>query len=197
MNKSLNIVKEFISFLEKYSQEKGNDPSDFKEFILWVNEYIFDNNQSEKLGHGSNDLNIELTFLLITQSKYYKAYVKKALLNSEINTADSYSFLYHLSLVDSFRKMELINIHMLEAPSGIEIIKRLLKKGLIEEFDDKDDKRAKRVKITKKGLKEIDKLKFKMQEVYSNMSANMDLNEKLHIISFLRRFSDFHKENTD
>ena len=86
---------------------------------------------------------------------------------------------------------------MLEAPSGIEIIKRLLKKGLIEEFDDKDDKRAKRVKITKKGLKEIDKLKFKMQEVYSNMSANMDLNEKLHIISFLRRFSDFHKENTD
>ncbi|MBT3382916.1 MAG: MarR family transcriptional regulator [Prolixibacteraceae bacterium] len=197
MNKSLNIVKEFISFLEKYSQEKGNEPSDFKEFILWVNEYIFDNNQSEKLGHGSNDLNIELTFLLITQSKYYKAYVKKALLNSEINTADSYSFLYHLSLVDSFRKMELINIHMLEAPSGIEIIKRLLKKGLIEEFDDKDDKRAKRVKITKKGLKEIDKLKFKMQEVYSNMSANMDLNEKLHIISFLRRFSDFHKENTD
>ena len=85
------------------------------------------------------------------QSKHYKMYCKEALVDTDINSPDEYSFLYHLSLVDSFRKMELIHIHLLEAPSGIEVIKRLLKKDFIEEFDDPDIKRDKRGRRTQKG----------------------------------------------
>lgn len=194
MSKSLHIVKEIIDLLDKYSVEKENAPTSLKEFVLWLNEFMFE--QTHYNGNGANDdnLNMELTYLLIKQNKYFKAYTKKVLKISKITTSEGYSFLYHLSLVDSYRKMEIIYMHMLEAPSGIEIIKRLLKKGLIDEFDDDKDKRAKRVRITDEGRKELKIIIPKMQKVYSDMASNMGLNEKLHIISFLRRFNDFHEK---
>ena len=197
MKDSLDTITEIIGYLQKFSNDNGREPADIKEFIIWLNGHIFDQNHTSGSEPDENKLNIELTFLLIMQSKHYKMYCKKALLNSEINTPDDYSFLYHLSLMESFRKMELINIHLLEAPSGIEVLKRLLNKGLIEEFDDPDDKRAKRVRITSKGRKEVERLTPVMQEVYSKMTAEMSLKEKLHIISFLKKLNNFHLANIE
>lgn len=195
MNNSLNIIAELIEHVKRFENEKRQEPKDIKEFIIWLNQFLFEQYHAIESSHDENDIDMELTFLLIMQSKHYKMYCKEALVNIDINSPDEYSFLYHLSLVDSFRKMELIHIHLLEAPSGIEVIKRLLKKGFIEEFDDKEDKRAKRVRITNKGRQETDKLAPQMKDVYSKMAAGMTLKEKLHILSFLKRFNDYHQNN--
>ena len=192
MNNSLNIIAELIEYLNKFENEKGKEPKDVKEFTIWLNQFVYEQQHSLESSHEENDIDIELTFLLIMQSKHYKKYCKEALANTEINSPDEYSFLYHLSLVDSFRKMELIHIHLLEAPSGIEIIKRLLKKDFIEEFDDKEDKRAKRVRMTEKGRQETDKLTPQMKVVYSKMAAEMSFKEKIHVISYMRKLNDYH-----
>lgn len=197
MNNSLNIVTELVEQLKRFESEKGQEPKDIKEFTIWLNQVVFEQHSSFESGHEESDIDMKLTFLLIMQSKHYKTYCKEALVDTEINSPDEYSFLYHLSLVDSFRKMELIHIHLLEAPSGIEVIKRLLKKGFIEEFDDKDDKRAKRVRISEKGSQETDKLTPKMKDVYSKMTAEMSLKEKTHVISFLAELNDYHSTPKD
>ncbi len=195
MNNSLNIITELIEHVKRFEHEKGQEPKDVKEFIIWLNQFLFEQYYALESSHDENDIDMELTFLLIMQNKHYKMYCREALVNTDINSPDEYSFLYHLSLVDSFRKMELIHIHLLEAPSGIEVIKRLLKRGFIEEFDDKEDKRAKRVRITNKGRQETDKLTPQMKDVYSKMAAGMTLKEKLHILSFLKRFNDHHQNS--
>jgi DNA-binding MarR family transcriptional regulator len=130
------------------------------------------------------------------QSRYYKTYAKRVLGESELTSPDGFSFLYHLSHTDSFRKMELIKMHHLEPPSGIEVLKRLLNKGLIEEFDDADDKRAKRISITGKGKKELQSIMPKMKEVFHLMTAELSLNEKLHAIGFLKQMNDFHTSSS-
>jgi len=192
MNNSLNIVTALIEQIKRFESEKGQEPQDIKEFIIWLNQVVFEHHTSLESGHEEDDIDMELTFLLIMQSKHYKMYCKEALVDTEINSPDEYSFLYHLSLVDSFRKMELIHIHLLETPSGIEVIKRLFKKSFIEEFDDPDDKRAKRVRITKRGREETDRLTPNMKAVYSKMTAEMSIKEKTHVISFLRELNDYH-----
>jgi DNA-binding MarR family transcriptional regulator len=192
MEQSINITKELLDYLNAYSKEKSREPKDLREFIVWLSSLFFETHHSAKMNKNESDLDMELTFLLIMQNRHYKTYSKKVLQNSEMKTPDDFSFLYHLSLVDSFRKMELINIHLLEAPSGIEVLKRLLKKKLIEEFDDPDDKRAKRIRLTKKGGSELKKIVPQMQEVYKHMTAGMSMKEKLHVISFLNKINDFH-----
>ena len=84
-------------------------------------------------------------------------------------------------------------MHHLEPPSGIEVLKRLLKRGFIEEFDDPDDGRAKRINITESGKRKIKEILPKMERVFSRMSADMSISEKMHVISFLKNMNDFHE----
>ena len=192
MNTSIEIIKEIVHWLELFDEENQDDEPRLESFILWLNSRLFSERHIEKSLKSPETLDMELSFLLVMQSKYYKAYVKKVLGQSELSSPDGFSFLYHLSLVNSYRKMELIKMHHVEPPSGIEVLKRLVNKELIEEFDDADDKRARRIRITEKGTKEIKIILPKMSKVFSLMSADMSLNEKLHVVAFLKQMNDFH-----
>ena len=197
MNTSLNIIGEVISWLELFTEENTSDDESLKSFIIWLNSKLFADEHEGQLNHDTDVLDMELTFLLALQNRHYKAYAKAALGESELSSPEGFSFLYHLSLVDSYRKMELIKMHLIEPPSGIEVLKRLLKKQLIEEYDYRDDKRAKRIRISKTGKKEIQMILPKMQNVFSSMTADMSLNEKLHVVSFLKHMNDYHIKKTN
>lgn len=195
MKPSLEILKDILHWLEKYQNEKHTDDHDLNSFIIWLNSRLFSDGTPERPQHNPESLDMNLSFLLVMQSRYYKTFAKKVLGESELTSPDGFSFLYHLNHSDSFRKMELIKMHHLEPPSGIEVLKRLLNKGLIEEFDDADDKRAKRIKITVKGKKELQAVMPKMSEVFHLMTAELSLNEKVHMLAFLKRMSDFHSRS--
>jgi MarR family transcriptional regulator, lower aerobic nicotinate degradation pathway regulator len=191
MNNAITTLKKVVELFEIYT-EKNND-SGIEDFVLWLNKHLFNENITNSDNTHSPD--IHLTFLVSLLNKHYKNYTKKILAKSEISNAESYSFLYHLYLSDSFRKMELINMHQLEAPTGIEILKRLIAAKMISEFDDSNDKRAKRIKITKKGIIEIEKLNPEMEKVYKLMGGNLNLNEKIRLISELSELNNFHLDN--
>ena len=196
MKSSIEIVKEIVHWLEQYQNKVHTEDSSLESFIIWLNSQLFSEHDSEKSQHSPELLDMELSFLLVMQNRYYKTYAKKVLGDSELTSPDGFSFLYHLSLTDSFRKMELIKMHHLEPPSGIEVLKRLLNKGLIEEYDDVDDKRAKRIKITEKGRNELQIIMPKMSEVFQLMTAELSLNEKLHMLAFLKQMNDFHTSSS-
>ncbi len=196
MKSSLEILKEILNWLEEYQKENHSDNHSLESFIIWLNSRLFSEGKIGKSRHGPESLDMELSFLLVMQNRYFKTYAKKVLGESELSSPDGFSFLYHLDLVDSYRKMELIKMHHLEPPSGIEVLKRLLNKGLIEEYDDADDKRAKRIKITDKGRKELKVVMPKMSEVFSLMTAELPLNEKLHLLAFLKQMNDFHNRTS-
>ena len=195
MKTSLEIIKEIVHWLEIFSKENPEDEPGLESFILWLNSKLFSENHMDESKQNPEALNMELSFLLVMQSKFYKAYAKKVLGQSELSSPESFSFLYHLSLVDSYRKMELIKMHHVEPPSGIEVLKRLLHKQFIEEFNDPDDRRARRIRISKTGKKEILTIMPKMQKVFHLMSAEMSLNEEVHVVAFLKQMSEFHIKN--
>jgi DNA-binding MarR family transcriptional regulator len=118
-------------------------------------------------------------------NKELKKQTKSILSKSNISSIDEYSFLLHLDYQESFRKMEMVEIHNLEAPTGIEIIKRLLKNKFIEEFPDKDDKRAKRIKLTNKGITELKTIKPKIDTIFSKFSEPLTLNERIQFSGIL------------
>lgn len=196
MKTSIEIIKEIVQWLEEYQKEGHEKELSLESFILWMNSRLFSENNAETSQHHPGMLDMELSFLLVMQSRHYKTYAKKVLGESELTSPDGFSFLYHLNLVDSYRKMELIKMHHLEPPSGIEVLKRLIKKGFVGEFDDADDKRAKRIYITEKGKTELQRIMPKMSEVFRLMTAGMSLNEKLHVLAFLRQMNDFHTRGT-
>ena len=196
MKTSFKVINELIQWFETFTEENPDSEIDLNSFIIWLNSKLFADEHANQSNHNHDVLNMELSFLLALQNRHYKAYAKEALGESELSSPEGFSFLYHLSLVDSYRKMELIKMHHLEPPSGIEVLKRLLKREFIEEFDDPDDGRAKRIRITETGKQKIQIILPKMQHVFSSMTADMSLSEKLHVVSFLRQMNDYHIKNT-
>jgi DNA-binding MarR family transcriptional regulator len=192
MGTSFEIIQKLVGWVDQFTQDQDKKEISIEDFLVWLNSRVFSDNHTHIDHHDKDQVNMELSFLLIMQNRHFKSYAKKALVDSALSSPDTFSFLYHLSLVDSYRKMELIRMHMLEAPSGIEVLKRLLAKGLIEEFDDPDDKRAKRIKISIKGKEELEASLPAMQQVFKQMTAEMSLSEKLHFISALRDINDYH-----
>ena len=194
MKNALVIAQELLQWMEKFIEANPDNEIDLNSFIIWLNTKIFEDDHSDHTDHHNAHLDMELTFLLALQYRYYRAYAKDALNDSDLSSPEGFSFLYHLNLVDSYRKMELIKMHHLEPPSGIEVLKRLLKRGFIEEFDDPDDGRAKRISITESGKRKINDILPKMEQVFSKMAADMSTSEKMHVISFLRNMNDFHEK---
>lgn len=197
MRKTFKILQDIIDLLDDF-EKKNTSKADLKDFVLWLNTVLFDHaDKHEGNNFQINALDMELTHLLIMQNKHFKIYSKKALKNSKIATPEDFSFLYHLSMIESFRKMEIINIHQLEAPSGIEVLKRLLKSEFIEEFDDIEDRRAKRIKITEKGRNELAISMKNMQKVFETIPAELDLKQKIQFVILLTKMNDFHVDNVN
>ena len=193
MKNTIGIIQELIQWFEKFVESNPDSEIDLNSFIIWLNTKLFEDDHTDHADHNNAHLDMELSFLLTLQNRYYKTYAKEALNDSDLSSPEGFSFLYHLNLVDSYRKMELIKIHHLEPPSGIEVLKRLLKRGFIEEFDDPDDGRAKRICITESGRRKIKEILPRMEQVFSRMSADMSISEKMHVISFLKNMNDFHE----
>lgn len=194
MSTSYSLIQELVTWVEKFTDDHKTADYSMEDFLIWMNSKVLDQDPKGDSKIQEQQINMELCFLLIMQNRYYKIYAKQALADSELSSPDSFSFLYHLSLVDSYRKMELVKMHVMEAPSGIEVLKRLLAKGYIEEFDDPDDKRARRINITRAGKEELHEYMPLMQKVFQQMAGRMDRSEKLHFIAALRKINDYHMQ---
>ncbi|MCB9044181.1 MAG: MarR family transcriptional regulator [Chitinophagales bacterium] len=177
-----SLLKELVGLVEEYQTE--NSSQKIEDFTIWLNNKIFTIKKNDE--HNSHN-ELVIAFKIMFLNKELKKQTKVVLAESNVSSIDEYSFLLHLDYQESFRKMEIIEMHNLEAPTGIEIIKRLLKNDLIEEFADTEDKRAKRIKITTKGQNELTAIQPKIDTIFRDFSQKLNLNEKIQINGILNK----------
>jgi MarR family transcriptional regulator, lower aerobic nicotinate degradation pathway regulator len=89
-------------------------------------------------------------------------------------------------------KMQLIEKNIHEKPTGLEVIKRLLKNKIIGERDNDEDKRSKRVFLTEKGKGIFFQTLSQMGEVSKIISGKLTASEKIQLFTLLKKLDDFH-----
>ncbi len=124
--------------------------------------------------------------------RYARLYSKKALGTSNLTTLDEFSYLVMLLEGPAPTKSELIERNIHEKTTGIEILKRLLAMGLIEQVDDVVDRRSKRLKLTEQGQAELFRIMPFMQQVATLIGGNLTLNEKKQLVYLLNKLHLFH-----
>lgn len=184
--------------------EENSDDLTFDMFLKYLNQkhIIKDYNSNvlqrelnvEALVPFENDTNRDITVLITFMFKYAKNYLKKALENSIINTPDEFSFLITMLANTSYTKTELINKLVTEKTSGVETIKRLIKKGLLEEFKTAADKKSVRVKITDFGRENIINLLPIVNKVTQIITGNLLEEEKILLSNLLIKLDKFHND---
>lgn len=194
------MLKELVEhFFDFDSEFQGDNEYMMADFVGYLNtRYITQTStirniagEEEKWIRDDDDVNTDISTLLVFMYRYAVIYFKKALKEGNINTLDEFSFLIVLMTYPSLTKTELIQKLIMEKTSGVEVIKRLLKNELITEFANPNDKRSVLVAITTKGKEELASLFPKMGLVGSVVVGNLTPAE-VSSLSFLLRKLDYH-----
>jgi len=127
-------------------------------------------------------------------SKCQDFYAKKFFNGLPINTLLEYNFLFSLNKSEVLKKMDIINLNMVEYTTGVDILKRLNKLNLVSEFRDVMDKRNKRIKITSEGKRVLLEAMLRMNKLYELFLCCISDKEWLSIADALTGLNEFHNK---
>jgi DNA-binding MarR family transcriptional regulator len=184
------LLVELVNQWAVYEKQQAN-PS-LRDFCLW---YL--TNQPLSLPDQADifdeiPINGLLGKLMGRVGQYDHLYTKKALNELGLNNVDDMMYLHMIHYLKSPRKAELISEMLSEFPSGIEIIRRLLRQSLIDEVPDENDKRSKRVRLTETGEQLLMASYALLHEAGKMLYDLLSEPEKMLLAHLLGRLDEFH-----
>lgn len=203
MSEQIKFIKEILNYIEEY--QKTTEKIDINGFSYFLNNQVLQKKILHESGKTKNEFDknnynnykmyseVEFSTLLTNLYRFAKNYMKKAFKTTEIKTVDEFGFLASLLRQKSLLKKDLINQHLLETSSGSEILKRLQAKNLIDEKTFNEDKRAKLVFLTEKGIKTILNSFDEMHKVSEIIIGNLSEEELKQSLIIFNKLNDFHK----
>jgi DNA-binding MarR family transcriptional regulator len=184
-----------IPLIEKWEAfnnlHKGKDMYDFAAWLLSENQKtktaLRKNNGKETRG------NVTETAILITRLyRYLGISVGPQVKKLGFTKEHEYNFLYQVSRMDRPNKNDLSKENMMELSTGRDIIKRLKIKGLVEEKEDSNDRRAMLISLTSKGKKLLTKSFSMMAESFKDFLGDLTTTEQKELIWLLTKLNDYH-----
>jgi hypothetical protein len=125
-------------------------------------------------------------YMLVRLFKALRFYFKPLLQKHELSSIDDFFFLATLTW-----KKALCQINMTDTPTGMDIIKRLVKQQLVSEKENTEDKREKLLTLTEMGQQKIYAV-FSEDYHIQDVMADMSIEERGIFITSLDRLNHFH-----
>lgn len=191
----IDLLIDIIKAYSDYEQQE-NRKMTVADFAIWLNEQTYLQGIPNSSDHseiiGTNEVEVELSKLIIFLNRYAKLLIKKGLINFPELISEDFTYLYILMSAESMTKIQLIEKNVHEKPTGLEVIKRLIKHGLIDEKADDNDKRSKRVFLTEKGKAMFFATVGEMGKVSALIAGKLSIDEKKQLYQLLKKLEDFH-----
>lgn len=184
-------IVELVCLYQMYYSENQNE--NLKSFSAWLSKNA-EGNTAEEAPSKEEELNIELIDLLVRISKFIKLFHKDVFSNHNIKTFEEFKFLSTIKALENPAKSDVYAHNVTELTTGAKIMKRLVEMGFVKEFEDKLDKRMKRVKLTNKGQKELDEVSDTIHFNNDKILAFSPRSDKEALLSNLKLINGFHTE---
>ena len=192
----LNLIIDILTELDNYQKANPNANAGLDDFRLYLNQKAYENenprNLTEKFDLDVYDLENEIAKQVIMLGRYSKQLIRKSLENHPDLVNEDFTYLFRMMDYDSLTKMQLIEKNAHEKQTGIEIIKRLVKNGLLAESPDEHDRRSTRIAVTKKGKKVFLESMQDITVVSKIMCGQLNTKEKEALLSSLKKLNTFH-----
>ena len=183
-------VKEF----ESSATCKTNSTVD--DFRVWMNDKKYVDESPTKIfkneNHQVSFTENEVCKQVLLLGRYSKLLIRKGLGDFPELANEEFTYLYRLKDEPFLTKIQLIEKNGHEKQTGTQIIKRLLEAGFLEEKNDKDDKRSKRLNLTKKGEEIFHASVSKVNLISKILSGKLSDSEKSEFLKILRKLNEFH-----
>ncbi|MBW8360907.1 MAG: MarR family winged helix-turn-helix transcriptional regulator [Kaistella sp.] len=192
----LPLIIEILTALDHFQKNHPNSQSSLEDFRLYLNQKSYEKenprNLTEKFDLEVFDLENEIAKQVIMLGRYSKQLIRKSLESHPDLVNEDFTYLFRMMDYDSLTKMQLIEKNAHEKQTGIEIIKRLVKNGLLSESPDKKDKRSTRLAVTDKGKKVFLESMQDITVVSKIMCGQLTTKEKENLLASLKKLNTFH-----
>lgn len=112
-------------------------------------------------------------YLLWRMSKILKVYNKPAFELEGLKSHDEFAILSYVQIVEECTKKEAIDAQLIDGSTGIDMIKRLIKRGFLTDRVSPEDRRARLIQVSDEGrtlLRRVYQRLVKMPEVLVDMT---------------------------
>lgn len=185
------LARALLERLEAFERQHGE--GDLVTFAAWLQEAVEDTG-TVRLGPARMRLEDAIAAQMGQLWAHVKHYGKKVLKDGPLVSLNDYVFLLILAQWGDQRKTDLISLALMEVSPGIEVIRRLLRNGLVEDYDDPDDRRSKRVRISARGEEVLRSIDGPMNQMSTIVSGNLSRDEKRQLVRLLRKLVLHHEQ---
>lgn len=192
-----DFIIQLLLKVKEFEQETPNKSMiSIDDFRLWLNEKTYQATNPTVLFQKENkivyDIENEIAKQVILLGRFSKQMIRRGLKDFPQLSNEEFTYLYRIIDENSLTKMQLIERNAHEKQTGIEIIKRLVKNELLEEFQDEKDKRITRLNITSKGKTIFNESVSEVTKISRVLSAKLEEKEKKELLSILKKLNEFH-----
>lgn len=182
MNKTVELVNKWAEFEEKHPDGSIED------FCRYLLIHKRESENKRPLVGGVVPYNTPGLLLKIMGRihKINAAYAGMALDGTGLSQLEEFGMLLSIQQYPGMKKTEIIYSNLFELSSGTDMLARMMKKGLITEHPDKEDKRAKRLKITAAGDAVIEACKKRISKVAAMMMLEVAEDDQKLCIKLLK-----------
>lgn len=139
-------------------------------------------------------LNVIASHILGGLTSFVETWIKLSYEDLPLLSLGDFGIIKTIEMMQTPSKKEVADKQIMERTTCIESMKRLMKAGLLEELTDDNDKRIKRVKLSKNGKALVPKIDQRMMALSNLLMGNLSDMEKKSMIPILKKLSNFHHD---
>jgi len=204
MTGNYTLLKQIIDFWGEFEQQE--EQVNLLDFSYWIISKLSDGAASgiptsktnsarivENIRKTTNPSN-KTSFLesISRIARYHDFYIRKALLELNINSRLDFLFLQSVNNLEKAKKTDLINMHLLEYTTGMDTINRLVKNEILYESQDTSDKRVKLLALTEKGISVLKQAEKRIAEENEMFFAAINENKWKKALPVIEEIDSFH-----
>lgn len=141
--------------------------------------------------YGFSESNSRAPELFWRLSKILKVYTKPILEAEGLKSQDEFAILTHIHQVEECAKKEAVETHFIDSSTGIDMIKRLIKRGLLMDRVAPHDRRARLVQLSPEGERLLGRIYQRLAQL-PEVLVDMTAEEQKRFIEQLQRLDDTH-----
>jgi len=183
MNKTVKLVNEWAAFETKHPAAGIDD---------FCRHYLVSQKEQKIKGSLTGGVVPPISDGLLLKiigriHKLNTSYQNNALEGTGLTQIEEFGILLTIQQEKNPRKTDVIYANLFELSSGSDMLKRLQKRNLIKEYNDKEDKRSRRIELTPEGVKAIELCMRKVGKVAKMIMKDLTEDDKQLCIQLLKR----------
>lgn len=197
-----DLIIEMVRLIALFERHSEQPNSDVQIFGQWLNQHLSEQGhtlpepdwEGKTMGRTADSV---INTTLVRLYRYAKLQAKAAIVDTPFSTPDDFIYLINLVSFGSMTKTALIKLNVHEKSAGMQIVKRLLDNGFVEQTTIERDKRNRMLHITPAGNRILNQSMENIRQASRNVTEPLSNQEKMDLIRLITKLESFHKSRSN